>query len=185
MFEFSWYEIMVVFVVALVVIGPKDLPRALHTVGKWVRHARSIASEFQRSVDKVVQDADLKEARDRLGDLKNIANPSSALKDMALKHLDSSGDLAKTATAVTAETATLNQALTGTTAAQPVAASAPRDNADILAELASDADDILLAPTKPPAKADDTKADDTKADNAKADAVTAGQAQTPGNIGAA
>ncbi|SNS35499.1 MULTISPECIES: Sec-independent protein translocase protein TatB [unclassified Azospirillum] len=63
MFDIGWSEIAVIAVVALVVIGPKDLPKALHTVGKWVAKARSLAREFQNNVDDMVRQAELDELR--------------------------------------------------------------------------------------------------------------------------
>lgn len=69
MLDIGWSELLVVAGVALVVIGPKDLPRALHTAGKWVRRARSVATDFQRTVDRMMEEADLAEANE---DLKKI-----------------------------------------------------------------------------------------------------------------
>ena len=63
MFDFSWSEILLIGVVALVVIGPKDLPRALRTVGQWVSRARAVAREFQFHVDQMIRDSELDEVR--------------------------------------------------------------------------------------------------------------------------
>jgi len=63
MFDFAWSEIIVIAVVALVVIGPKDLPKVLRTVGIWVGKARSIAREFQGSLDQMIREAELDEVR--------------------------------------------------------------------------------------------------------------------------
>jgi sec-independent protein translocase protein TatB len=49
--------------VAIVVIGPKDLPKALRTVGQWVGRARRVAREFKDSVDDMVRDSELDELR--------------------------------------------------------------------------------------------------------------------------
>jgi len=68
MFGFDWSELMIIVVVALVVLGPKDLPRALYQVGKWMRHARRITSEFQRHVDDIVRQAELEEVRKTVQD---------------------------------------------------------------------------------------------------------------------
>lgn len=59
MFDFAWSELALIAVVALVVIGPKDLPRVLRTVGQWVQRARAIAREFQGSLDQMVREAEL------------------------------------------------------------------------------------------------------------------------------
>src|SRR5277367_5821697 len=63
MFDFAWSEIMVIGAVALVVIGPKDLPRALRTAGVMVRKARHLAREFQNSVEEMVRESGLDEVR--------------------------------------------------------------------------------------------------------------------------
>jgi sec-independent protein translocase protein TatB len=66
MFDFAWSEIAVIAMVALVVIGPKDLPKALRMVGTWVGRARSIAREFQNSLDQMIREAELEEVRKTL-----------------------------------------------------------------------------------------------------------------------
>lgn len=63
MFDIGWTEIMVIAVVALVVIGPKDLPKAIYAVGKWVRKARGVAREFQHHIDDMMREAELDELR--------------------------------------------------------------------------------------------------------------------------
>lgn len=68
MFGFDWSELMIIVVVALIVLGPKDLPRALYQMGKWTRHARRITSEFQRHVDDIVRQAELEEVRKTVQD---------------------------------------------------------------------------------------------------------------------
>ncbi len=63
MFDFAWSELAVIAVVALIVIGPKDLPRVMRTVGQWTRRARAIAREFQGSLDQMVREAELDEVK--------------------------------------------------------------------------------------------------------------------------
>jgi sec-independent protein translocase protein TatB len=63
MFDFAWSEIIVIAVVALVVIGPKDLPKVLRTVGVWISKARAIAREFQGSLDQMIREAELDDVR--------------------------------------------------------------------------------------------------------------------------
>jgi sec-independent protein translocase protein TatB len=63
MFDFAWSEIVVIAVVALLVIGPKDLPKVLRTVGIWVGKARGIAREFQSSLDQMIRESELEDVR--------------------------------------------------------------------------------------------------------------------------
>lgn len=59
MFDIGWPEFLVILVVALLVVGPRDLPGALRQVGRWVRSARKMAREFQRHVDDAMREAEL------------------------------------------------------------------------------------------------------------------------------
>lgn len=72
MFDFAWSELAVIGVVALIVIGPKDLPKAIKSVGDLVKKARRMAAEFQTHVDEMVRDADLKEVRDQINEIRNF-----------------------------------------------------------------------------------------------------------------
>jgi sec-independent protein translocase protein TatB len=63
MFDIGWSEMAIIAVVALVVIGPKELPNALRTVTQFMRYARKMASEFQGGIDQIVREAELDEAR--------------------------------------------------------------------------------------------------------------------------
>src|SRR5229473_3066774 len=66
LFDIGWPELLLIGVVALVVIGPKDLPRALRVAGYWVRKARTLSREFQSSIDQMIRDAELEEIRQDL-----------------------------------------------------------------------------------------------------------------------
>jgi sec-independent protein translocase protein TatB len=63
MFDISWAHLAVIAAVALVVIGPKDLPRVLRTAGQWMARARAVAREFQNSLDQMVREAELDDVR--------------------------------------------------------------------------------------------------------------------------
>lgn len=61
MLDFNFSEMAVVAVVALVVIGPKDLPKALRVAGYWVGKARGVARQFRAGFDEMVREAELAE----------------------------------------------------------------------------------------------------------------------------
>ena len=63
MFDLGWSEMAVIMLVAIIVIGPKDLPRVARTVGKWTGKARAMARDFQRSLDDMAREAELDEIK--------------------------------------------------------------------------------------------------------------------------
>lgn len=66
LFDIGWPELMLIGVIALVVIGPKDLPRAMRIAGYWMRKARSMSREFQNSIDQMIREAELDEMREEM-----------------------------------------------------------------------------------------------------------------------
>jgi sec-independent protein translocase protein TatB len=70
MFDLSWSHILLVVIVALIVVGPKDLPRLMHMVGRWVGKARSMANEFRKSFDEMARQAELDELRKEIAALR-------------------------------------------------------------------------------------------------------------------
>src|ERR1700753_146141 len=60
---FSWSHILIVLIVALVVIGPKDLPRFMHMAGRWMGKARGMADQFRKSFDEMARQTELDELR--------------------------------------------------------------------------------------------------------------------------
>jgi sec-independent protein translocase protein TatB len=65
MFDIAPMEMLVCAVIALVVIGPKDLPNALRFVGKWVGKARRMAGTFRTGIDAMMREAELKEMEEK------------------------------------------------------------------------------------------------------------------------
>ena len=69
MFDIGWSEMAVILMVALIVIGPKDLPRVARTIGKWTGKARAMAREFQRSLDDMAREAELQDIKKEMDKL--------------------------------------------------------------------------------------------------------------------
>jgi sec-independent protein translocase protein TatB len=61
MFDIAPTELLIVALVALVVIGPKDLPRVMRAVGHWVGRARGMARHFRSGLDTMMREAELEE----------------------------------------------------------------------------------------------------------------------------
>ena len=61
MFDVAPSELLLVAIIALVVIGPKDLPRVLRVLGQWVGKARRVAGQFRSGFDEMLREAELAE----------------------------------------------------------------------------------------------------------------------------
>ena len=83
MFDFAWSEIAIIAAVALIAIGPKDMPVAIRTVSGMVKKARRMAAEFQTHVDEMVREANLSEVKDQFNAIRNFD-----FKEAAEKHID-------------------------------------------------------------------------------------------------
>jgi sec-independent protein translocase protein TatB len=83
MFDFAWSEIVLIGAVALIAIGPKDMPAAIRTVSNMIKKARRMAAEFQTHVDEMVREADLGDVKKAFTDIRNL-DLTSTLE----KHVD-------------------------------------------------------------------------------------------------
>jgi sec-independent protein translocase protein TatB len=61
MFGIDWEELLVIIVVAVVVIGPKDMPMALRTVGRWIAKVRRVSNHFKAGIESMIREAELEE----------------------------------------------------------------------------------------------------------------------------
>lgn len=79
---FSWSHILILLTVALVVVGPKDLPRLMNMAGKWVGKARNMANEFKKSFDDMARQSELDELRAEIEKLKADDPIADASRDL-------------------------------------------------------------------------------------------------------
>jgi len=74
MFGIDGSEFLVILIVALVVVGPKDLPKMLRTIGQWAGKARAMADQFKRSFDDMARQSELDDLRQEVNKLKTAAS---------------------------------------------------------------------------------------------------------------
>ena len=85
MLDIGWTELLVIGIVALIVVGPKDLPVMFRTLGKYTGQARKMAREFSRAMDEAADEAGVKDIK---RDLNAMTNP----KDMGMDALKGATD---------------------------------------------------------------------------------------------
>ena len=163
MFDIGWSEMALIAIVALIFIGPKELPQVLRNVGKWVTAARNMAREFQGHVDDLVRETELDEVRRNIRE-----NTAETLNDLA-NHIDPDRSLREglDADKLTAgETKTPDAAPQATVASEPPAP--PLEAQDMAAIGAPSGDyhppsDMPAPDTTPPAPLDPPQPEPAKA----------------------
>jgi sec-independent protein translocase protein TatB len=84
MFDIGWSELLVIGVVAIVVVGPKELPRLMRTFGHYTGKIRAMASDFQRQFDEAVRDTEIDEVRKAMQEVHAQASDVRAAVDNPL-----------------------------------------------------------------------------------------------------
>ena len=72
MLDIGWSEMAIIAVIALFVIGPKELPRMLRTIGRYAARIRGMAREFQDGIDEAVRDAELDEVKKQIESARSL-----------------------------------------------------------------------------------------------------------------
>jgi sec-independent protein translocase protein TatB len=100
MFDISWTEFLLIGVVALVVIGPKELPAVMRTMGQWTRKVRGMATEFQNQFQEAMREAEMadlkKQVDDMASDIKDIDPLKGVREDIESAGKDVERSLAST-----------------------------------------------------------------------------------------
>lgn len=87
MFDIGWTELLVIAVVAIIVVGPKDLPAMLRTLGRYAGKVRRTASEFRSQFDEALRESELDELRSTMRDMGSM-NPANEIRDSVNESLD-------------------------------------------------------------------------------------------------
>ena len=82
MFDISWTEFLLIGVVALIVIGPKELPGVLRTLGQYTRKVRGMAAEFQNQFQEAMREAEMADLKKQVDDLATDVKQYDPLKDV-------------------------------------------------------------------------------------------------------
>lgn len=91
MFDIGWSELALIAVLALIIIGPKDLPVVLRTLGRWVRRLRLMGAEMQRHMDDIMRETGADEVREHM----RSVSPAALTRKLD-ETIDPDGSLAET-----------------------------------------------------------------------------------------
>ncbi len=72
MLDVGWFELFIIAVITLLVVGPKEIPRVLRTVMHWVRKIKDMAREFQSSIDDIAREAELDDIKKQLTEVQDF-----------------------------------------------------------------------------------------------------------------
>ncbi len=92
MFDIGWSEILILAVVTIIVVGPKDLPRLLKNLGQIARKLRQTANEFRGHIDDVIRDAELDDIKSAVDNVKGL-NPLGDITKSIDKEVQSVRDI--------------------------------------------------------------------------------------------
>jgi sec-independent protein translocase protein TatB len=93
MFDIGWSELVVIAVVALIAIGPKELPGVLRMVGQWMGKARKMAAEFQGQFQEAMREAEMADLKKSFDEVKEAATGFTSGNIMTSLQKDVSGAL--------------------------------------------------------------------------------------------
>jgi sec-independent protein translocase protein TatB len=82
MFDISWTEFLLIGIVALIVIGPKELPGVLRTLGQYTRKVRSMAAEFQGQFQEAMREAEMADLKKQVDEMAHDFKHYDPLKDV-------------------------------------------------------------------------------------------------------
>jgi sec-independent protein translocase protein TatB len=106
MFDIGWGELLLIGVVALIAIGPKELPGALRTLGQWMAKLRRMASEFQNQFHEAMREAEMADLKKQVDDMTSQAQNYANFDPIGDVRRELEGTQQQIESAITAEPAT-------------------------------------------------------------------------------
>jgi len=143
MFEIGWSELLLIGIVALIAIGPKELPTVLRTLGQWMSKLRRMASEFQNQFQEAMREAEMADLKKQVDEMTSQAqsyasfDPVSEVKrelESTQQQIESAIADKPPADSPSAAAATEPTALPGPVTADTGAAVAPSTDAPVAAQ---------------------------------------------------
>jgi sec-independent protein translocase protein TatB len=153
MFDISWSEFLLIGVVALIVIGPKELPGVLRTLGQYTRKVRGMAAEFQSQFQEAMREAEMADLKKQVDDMAQDLKDFDPLKEVKSDVEAASRDIERSLEAP-AEAKPEPPADTATPALEAAAPTVAVERSELEAAGAAPAQEAPAADTAPSEKAE-------------------------------
>jgi sec-independent protein translocase protein TatB len=155
MFDIGWSELVVIAVVALIAIGPKELPGVLRMVGQWMGKARRMASEFQGQFQEAMREAEMADLKKTFDEVKEAATGLGS--DNIMTSLQK--DVGEALKIDNVDTRAIEAPVTPTTPEQPTPATFIEAETHTAGEPLAITREVHATPTEPSAVQPDTLKD--------------------------
>jgi sec-independent protein translocase protein TatB len=155
MFDISWSEFLLIGIVALVVIGPKELPAVMRTLGQWTRKVRSMAADFQNQFQEAMREAEMTDLKKQVDDMARDVADFDPLKGVRDDIANVGSEMQQSLSAPAEQTPAVADASAEAALPAPPAEAAadgspvPHDDAAASAPVPTPAADQPTAPTPP------------------------------------
>jgi sec-independent protein translocase protein TatB len=106
MFDISWSEFLLIGIVALIVIGPKELPAVMRALGQWTRKVRGMAAEFQNQFQEAMREAEMADLKKQVDDMAHDVTNVDPLKGVREDIENVGSDVQRSLSSTTEQSAT-------------------------------------------------------------------------------
>ena len=127
MFEIGWSELLLIGIVALIAIGPKELPTVLRTLGQWMSKLRRMASEFQNQFQEAMREAEMADLKKQVDEMTSQAQSYASFDPVSevKRELESTQQQIESAMVDTAGAATPSPPVAAEPSTSPAGAALP------------------------------------------------------------
>lgn len=131
MFEIGWSELLLIGIVALIAIGPKELPTVLRTLGQWMSKLRRMASEFQSQFQEAMREAEMADLKKQVDEMTSQAQSYASFDPVSevKRELESTQQQIESAMVDTAGAATPSPPVAAEPNTSPAGAALPATDA--------------------------------------------------------
>ena len=147
MFDIGGWEFLLIGILGIIVVGPKELPRAIRTVRIFISKTRSLARDFQAGLDEVAREADLDKVSDELREIVDPETLASEFREEIENSIDPGGDLKD---AMTFDTAWTDDELLENPSSVPLGNNMPGTTERSLSKPSVEREELESIPEKDP-----------------------------------